>query len=93
MAWRQLWRKRTALVGMGIIVVLVLTAILADILVPYEPTATGSGVPMSLPNWQHPLGTDMLGRDMGTPRHNEGFLRRSRCSRSPRWSGFASWPV
>jgi peptide/nickel transport system permease protein len=64
MAWRQLWRKRTALVGMGIIVVLVLTAILADVLAPYEPTATGSGVPMSLPNWQHPLGTDMLGRDM-----------------------------
>ena len=41
MAWRQLWRQRTALVGMGIIVVLVLTAILADILAPYEPTATG----------------------------------------------------
>jgi len=29
MAWRQLWRKRTALVGIGIIVVLVLTATLA----------------------------------------------------------------
>jgi peptide/nickel transport system permease protein len=64
MAWRQLWRKRTALVGMGLIVVLVLTAILADVLAPYDPTASGSGVPMALPNWQHPLGTDMLGRDM-----------------------------
>ena len=64
MAWRQLWRKRTALVGIGIIVVLVLTAMLADVLAPYDPTATGSGEPMSLPNWQHPLGTDMLGRDM-----------------------------
>src|SRR5438128_11486609 len=64
MAWRQLWRKRTALIGIGIIVVLVLTAILADVLAPYEPTATGSGIPMVLPNWQHPLGTDMLGRDM-----------------------------
>ena len=29
MAWRQLWRKRTAIIGIGIIVVLVLTAILA----------------------------------------------------------------
>ena len=64
MAWRQLWRKRTALVGIGIIAVLVLTAMLADVLAPYEPTATGSGEPMSPPNWQHPLGTDMLGRDM-----------------------------
>ena len=64
MAWRQLWRKRTALIGIGIIAVLVLTAMLADVLAPYDPTATGSGAPMLLPNWEHPLGTDMLGRDM-----------------------------
>ena len=64
MAWRQLWRKHTAIVGVGIIVVLVLTAMLADVLAPYNPTATGSGEPMSPPNGQHPLGTDMLGRDM-----------------------------
>ena len=37
---------------------------LAGVLAPYDPTATGSGEPMSPPNWQHPLGTDMLGRDM-----------------------------
>lgn len=64
LAWRQLWRKHTAIVGVGIIVVLVLTAVLADVLAPYDPTATGSGAPMLLPQWQHPLGTDMLGRDM-----------------------------
>ena len=63
-AWRQLWRKHTALVGLGIIIVLVLTALLADVLAPYDPTATGSGQPMLLPSGQHPLGTDMLGRDM-----------------------------
>src|SRR5438094_618326 len=63
MAWRQLWRKHTALAGLGIIVMLVLTALLADVLAPYNPTATG-GEPMSPPTWQHPLGTDMLGRDM-----------------------------
>ena len=63
-AWRQLWRKHTALVGVGIIVVLALTAMLADVLAPYDPTATGSGVPMMLPGGLHPLGTDMLGRDM-----------------------------
>ena len=64
LAWRQLWRKRAAFAGLGIIVVLVLTALLAGVLAPYDPTATGSGEPMLLPNWQHPLGTDMLGRDM-----------------------------
>lgn len=63
MAWRQLWRKHTAIVGLGIIVLLVLTALLADILAPYDPTATG-GLPMSPPTFQYPLGTDMLGRDM-----------------------------
>src|SRR5262249_61163580 len=63
-AWRQLWRKHTALVGLGIIIVLMLTALLADVLAPYDPTATGSGQPMLLPSGQHPLGTDMLGRDM-----------------------------
>jgi peptide/nickel transport system permease protein len=63
MAWRQLWRKHTALVGLGIVLLLVLTALLADVLAPYDPTATG-GIPMSEPTWHNPLGTDMLGRDM-----------------------------
>jgi len=64
MAWQQLWRKRTALAGLGIIIMLIMIAVFADVLAPYDPTATGSGVPMSPPSAQHPLGTDMLGRDM-----------------------------
>jgi len=64
MAWQQLWRKRTALAGLGIIILLIMIAVFADVLAPYDPTATGSGVPMSPPSAQHPLGTDMLGRDM-----------------------------
>jgi peptide/nickel transport system permease protein len=63
MAWRHMWRKQTALVGLGIIIVLVATALLADVLAPQDPTATG-GEPMSPPTWQNPLGTDILGRDM-----------------------------
>jgi peptide/nickel transport system permease protein len=64
MAWRQLCRKRTALAGLGLILLLIMIALLADMLAPYEPTATGVGVPMSPPSAQYPLGTDMLGRDM-----------------------------
>jgi ABC-type dipeptide/oligopeptide/nickel transport system permease subunit len=64
MAWRQLCRKRTALAGLGLIILLIMTAVLADVLAPYDPTATGVGVPMSPPSAQFPLGTDMLGRDM-----------------------------
>src|SRR5207244_12610327 len=64
MAWQQLWRKRTALAGLGIIILLIMIAVFADVLAPYDPTASGSGVPKSAPSQQHPVGTDMLGRDM-----------------------------
>src|SRR6516162_9592768 len=46
------------------IILLIMTAVLANVLAPYDPTATGVGVPMSSPSTQYPLGTDMLGRDM-----------------------------
>lgn len=63
MAWRSLWRKHTAILGLGLIIALILTACLADVLAPYSPTATG-GIPMSPPTWDNLLGTDVLGRDM-----------------------------
>jgi len=64
LAWRQLLRKRTAVLGMSIIVVLVLTAIFADIIAPYGPTEIFSQDTMSPPSWTHPMGTDLLGRDV-----------------------------
>ncbi|MBI3327156.1 MAG: ABC transporter permease [Nitrospinae bacterium] len=64
LAWRQLLRKRTALLGMGIVALLVLTAALADVVAPYSPTAIFSQETMSHPSWTHPMGTDLLGRDV-----------------------------
>ena len=64
LAWRQLLRKRTAVLGMSIIVVLVLTAIFADVIAPYGPTEIFSQDTMSPPSWTHPMGTDLLGRDV-----------------------------
>lgn len=64
LAWRQLQRKKTALIGMGLIIVLLLTALFADVLAPYDPTATLSDGVMLAPGWGHLMGTDMLGRDM-----------------------------
>jgi peptide/nickel transport system permease protein len=64
LAWRQLRRKRTALLGMAIVALLVLTAILADVIAPYGPTAIFSQEAMSPPSWAHPMGTDLLGRDV-----------------------------
>jgi peptide/nickel transport system permease protein len=62
--WRQLARKRTALFGLGLIILLVLTAILADVLAPHDPIETFVDALMAPPSAQFPLGTDMLGRDV-----------------------------
>jgi peptide/nickel transport system permease protein len=64
LAWRRLLRKRTALVGLAIIVLLALTAASADLIAPYGPTAIFSQEAMSPPGWAHPMGTDLLGRDV-----------------------------
>src|SRR5688500_3276652 len=61
---RRLRRSATALVGVGIVVVLVLVAIFADVLAPDSPTASDQTQTFAAPSWDHPLGTDQLGRDM-----------------------------
>jgi ABC-type dipeptide/oligopeptide/nickel transport system permease subunit len=61
---RRLRRSVTALVGVGIVVVLVLIAIFADVLAPDSPTASDQSQTFARPSWDHPLGTDQLGRDM-----------------------------
>jgi peptide/nickel transport system permease protein len=61
---RQLARKRTALFGLSLITVLVMTAILADVIAPHDPIQTFVDSLMAPPSAQFPLGTDMLGRDV-----------------------------
>ena len=61
---RRLRRSTTALVGAGIAVALVLVAIFADVLAPQSPTASDQMQTFQRPSWDHPLGTDQLGRDM-----------------------------
>jgi peptide/nickel transport system permease protein len=61
---RRLRRSATALVGVAIVVVLVLVAIFADVLAPESPTASDQRQTFAAPSWDHPLGTDQLGRDM-----------------------------
>jgi peptide/nickel transport system permease protein len=59
----------TSIVGLGIILVLVLTAIFAPFVAPYDPTIGSLGDRLTPPSWQeggnsaHILGTDVLGRD------------------------------
>jgi oligopeptide transport system permease protein len=68
---RSLWRdgfsrllaNKLALFGLVVIVLLLLGAIFADVLSPYNPTQTSSDR-LQTPSLQHPMGTDPLGRDV-----------------------------
>ena len=61
---RRLRKNRIALVGAAIVALLLVTAIFADVLAPQSPTASDQTQTFQRPSWDHPLGTDQLGRDM-----------------------------
>ena len=63
-AVRRLRRSATALVGAGIVAVLLVVAIFADALAPQSPITSDQMQTFARPSWEHPLGTDQLGRDM-----------------------------
>jgi peptide/nickel transport system permease protein len=70
---RQILRKRVTghtglLFGVGVVLLLVIVAILAPVLAPHDPYAQSLANRMVKPvfmggTWEHPLGTDHLGRD------------------------------
>ncbi|MGH7300441.1 MAG: ABC transporter permease, partial [Candidatus Rokuibacteriota bacterium] len=61
---RRLRRSTTALVGVAIVALLLVVAIFADVLAPQSPTANDQTRTFQPPGWEHPLGTDQMGRDM-----------------------------
>ena len=61
---RRLRKSATAVIGAGIVAVLLVVAIFADVLAPQSPTAADQTRMFSRPTWDNPLGTDQLGRDM-----------------------------
>jgi peptide/nickel transport system permease protein len=61
---RRLRRSTTALLGAGIVGVLLVVAIFADVLAPQSPIASDQKHTFERPSWDYPLGTDQLGRDM-----------------------------
>jgi ABC-type dipeptide/oligopeptide/nickel transport system permease subunit len=58
--------KRKPLGGAAalLILLLVFTAIFADVLAPYDPLLTRPEIRLAPPSWQHPFGTDDIGRDV-----------------------------
>jgi peptide/nickel transport system permease protein len=60
---RIFFRRKLAVVGMVIIVIMVFIAILAPLLAPYDPYKTDVVHKLAPPSLAHWLGTDVVGRD------------------------------
>src|SRR2546428_10739309 len=62
---RRLARSYSALWGLCMVCGLIVVAAGADMLAPYGPAQIVSGGgSLDLPSWQHPMGVDLLGRDV-----------------------------
>jgi len=61
---RRLFAQRQAQIGGVIVAILVLMAIFAPVIAPYDPTEIKAGKPLTSPSRAHLFGTDDLGRDM-----------------------------
>src|SRR5215210_534234 len=66
---RRLWRLRMSVVGLVIVLGMVMVALLAPVISPYDPIKQELGARLVPPiweaqgRWDHPLGTDRIGRD------------------------------
>lgn len=63
--WRRFRKHPGAVVGAIILILLVIATTLAP-LSPYDPEISNLSEKLQPPSWQHPFGTDSLGRDMLT---------------------------
>ena len=61
---RQLLRQPLGVLSVGIVVIIIMSALLADWIVPYDPVALDIKARMQGPSAAHWLGTDQLGRDL-----------------------------
>jgi peptide/nickel transport system permease protein len=62
--WNLMKRKPLGTAAASIILLIVFTAIFADVLAPYDPLFTRPEIRLTPPSWQHPFGTDDIGRDV-----------------------------
>ena len=60
---RRHW-PASAVLGLGIIGVIVLMGALAPLIAPYDPNKLDFGAQTLAPSWQHLMGTDQNGRDL-----------------------------
>src|SRR5215813_4659014 len=63
-ALRRLLKRKGAVLGLVVIAAFILLALLAPLVVPYDPVATSWSLVRKPPSAQHWFGTDDLGRDV-----------------------------
>lgn len=62
--WQQLRRNPLGMLGLALVVLMVGSAVFADLIVPYDATQVMVGPRLAPPSWEHWMGTDQLGRDV-----------------------------
>ena len=62
--WNVMRKKPLGMASALLLLVLVLTAIFADVLAPYDPLDTHPEIRLAAPSRAHPFGTDDIGRDV-----------------------------
>jgi peptide/nickel transport system permease protein len=63
--WNLFWKTWMGKAGVFIILFFLFVVAYATLFMPYDRSAVGDA-PLSDPSWEHPFGTDMLGRDVLT---------------------------
>ena len=63
-AWRRLKKNKLAMIGLGIIIFLIIIAIFAPLVSPYNPIGRVKEESSLSPSMAHLFGTDLLGRDI-----------------------------
>jgi peptide/nickel transport system permease protein len=62
--WRRFKKNKLAIFGAAIIIFIILTAVFAPLLAPYDPAFQNYDKLLESPSLEHPFGTDDLGRDL-----------------------------
>ncbi len=63
-AWRRLKKRKGALIGLAIIVTLILLAVFAPLIAPYDPAKQSWSAVRKAPSLLYWFGTDEVGRDL-----------------------------
>lgn len=62
--WRRFKKRKTAVIGLGILIVMAIIIVFAPVIAPYPAEQMDLGNAMQYPSIKHVMGTDNFGRDI-----------------------------